>query len=265
MIRSLWTAATGMKSQQLNIDTISNNLANVNTTGYKAQRLEFKDLLYETLKKSNLTDENGRPVNLEVGHGVMASATTRDFMKGSVVETHNTLDFAIDGEGFFVVSMPNGDIKYTRDGSFKLSMDKDEGMLTTSDGYYILDEGDDEIKIDGELTDINVDELGNISAKDKNDKIVDLGRLKIVRFVNPEGLLSDGMNLFSATDASGEASLIDADKMDGRILQGYLEMSNVQVVEEMIKMITAQRAYETSSKTIQASDEMLQQANNLRR
>lgn len=265
MIRSLWTAATGMKGQQQSIDTISNNLANVNTTSYKTQRLEFKDLLYETIKKSNVHDEQGRPVNLEVGHGVMASATTRDFRTGSVMETQNTLDLAIDGAGFFAVQMPNGETQYTRDGSFKLSVDRDEATLTTADGYYVLDENDDPIVIDEDMKDISIDELGYVTAKDKDGETVDLGRLKIVNFINPEGLLSEGRNLYKTTDASGVATIIDADKMEGRVLQGYLEMSNVQVVDEMIKMISAQRAYETSSKTIQAADEMLQGANNLKR
>ncbi|MTI46852.1 flagellar basal-body rod protein FlgG [Sporosalibacterium faouarense] len=265
MIRSLWTAATGMKGQQLNIDTISNNLANVNTTGYKTQRLEFKDLLYETMRKSNLNDEQGRPVNLEVGHGVMASATTRDFKTGSVMETQNTLDLALDGPGFFAVLMPNGEARYTRDGSFKLSIDGDEASLVTSDGHFVLDEDDNTIVIDQEMKDLSIDEQGYITAKDEDDETVELGRLKIVDFMNSEGLLSEGRNLYKATEASGEEIAIDADEMDSSILQGYLEMSNVQVVDEMIKMISAQRAYETSSKTIQAADEMLQGANNLKR
>lgn len=265
MIRSLWTAATGMKGQQLNIDTISNNLANVNTTSYKTQRLEFKDLLYETIKKSNLTDGQGKPVNLEVGHGVMASATTRDFMTGSVVETQNSLDLAIDGVGFFAIEMPDGELMYTRDGSFKLSVEDDERTITTSEGYFVTDEDGNRIVIEEEMSDLTIDELGYITVKDRDDQIVELGRLRIVKFLNPEGLLSNGRNLYSISDASGEAIDVADDEMEGRIMQGYLEMSNVQVVEEMIKMITAQRAYETSSKTIQASDEMLQQANNLRR
>lgn len=265
MIRSLWTAATGMKAQQLNIDTISNNLANVNTTSYKGQRVEFKDLFYETLKRTNLNDDKGRPVNLEVGHGVMPTATTRDFEIGSLIETQNPLDLAIDGEGFFAVLTPNGQIKYTRDGSFKLSIDEDEGKLTTSEGYLVLNEDDEEIVIDNNLSDITIDELGYITAKDEQGQTVDLGRLKFVKFMNPEGLISEGQNLYSATSASGEEISVDAEEMDSRIVQGYLEASNVQVVEEMVKMITAQRAYEINSKSIQTSDEMLQMANNLRR
>ena len=139
-MRSMWTAATGMKAQQLNIDTISNNLANVNTTSYKGQRAEFKDLFYATMKKNNITDEEGRPVNLQVGHGVMPVATKKDFRTGSFLETDNPLDVAIDGTGFFAVELPNGEVRYTRDGSFKLSIDGDEAMLVTSEGYIVLSE-----------------------------------------------------------------------------------------------------------------------------
>lgn len=265
MIRSLWTAATGMKAQQLNIDTISNNLANVNTNSYKTQRAEFKDLLYATIKRTNLLDDIGAPVNLEVGHGVMAAATTRDFRNGSLVETQNTLDFAIDGEGFFSVLLPNDQVRYTRDGSFKLSVDGDEAMLVTSEGYIVLSEDDDVILIEDGLKDLTVDSLGYITATDEEGEIVELGRLKLVNFMNPAGLLSEGQNLYSTTVASGEEILLEAEEMNSKIVQGYLEASNVQVVDEMVKMITAQRAYEISSKAIQTSDEMLQMANNLRR
>lgn len=265
MIRSLWTAATGMKAQQLNIDTISNNLANVNTNGYKTQRAEFKDLLYAAIKKTNLRDDQGAPVNLEVGHGVMPSATTRDFRKGSLIETQNDLDFAIDGEGFFSVLLPNDQVRYTRDGSFKLSVDGDEAMLVTSDGYMVLNEDDDAIIIENGMKDITVDQLGYITAKDIDGETVELGRLKLINFMNPAGLLSEGQNLYSPTAASGEEYLLEPEEMDSKVIQKYLEASNVQVVEEMVKMITAQRAYEINSKAIQVSDEMLQMANSLRR
>ncbi|NLW22187.1 MAG: flagellar basal-body rod protein FlgG [Tissierellia bacterium] len=264
-MRAMWTAATGMKSQQFNIDTIANNLSNVNTTGYKTQRAEFKDLFYTNLKRTNIVDEEGRPVNLEVGHGVMPVATKRDFRPGSFIETNGTFDFAIDGEGFFAVMLPNGEIRYTRDGSFKLSVDGDEAMLVTSEGYIVLSEDEDEIYIEAGVTDITVDELGYITGLDEDGEPVDLGRLGLFRFVNPEGLQSEGLNLYSETVASGEGILIEAEEMNSRIVQGYLEASNVQVVDEMVKMITAQRAYEINSKTIQTSDEMLQIINNLKR
>ncbi|WP_026895775.1 flagellar basal-body rod protein FlgG [Clostridiisalibacter paucivorans] len=268
MIRSLWTAATGMRAQQLNIDTISNNLANVNTTSYKGQRVEFKDLMYETIRKANITDDSGRPVNLEVGHGVMPSATARNFKNGSLIETQNPLDIAIDGEGFFAILPPNENedqIMYTRDGSFKLSIDGDEGALVTSDGYYVLDEGDDYIIIEEGMEDINIDEMGFITAKDIDGDTVEIGRLRIVNFLNPEGLVSEGRNLYSTTVASGEPVEVDPEEMKGKVVQRYLEGSNVQIVEEMVKMITAQRAYEINSKSIQASDEMMQTANSLKR
>lgn len=264
-MRSLWTAATGMKAQQFNIDTISNNLANVNTTGYKVQRAEFKDLFYANIKRANINDEGGRPVNLEVGHGAMPVATKRDFRTGSFMETQNAFDFALNGEGFFAVMMPNEDIRYTRDGGFKLSVDGDEATLVTSEGYFVLSEDEDLITFDSGLKDITVDELGYIYGLDEDDENVELGRLMLVNFMNPEGLQSEGQNLYRATNASGEETLLEAEEMNTKVVQGYLETSNVQVVDEMVKMITAQRAYEINSKTISTSDEMMQMANNLKR
>lgn len=264
-MRALWTAATGMKGQQFNIDTISNNLSNVNTTAYKTQRAEFKDLFYTTVKRTNVVDEEGRPVNLEVGHGVMPTATKRDFKPGSFIETNNTFDLAIDGEGFFAVLLPNEEVRYTRDGSLKLSVDDEEAMLVTSEGYFVLSEDDDEIIIEAGLTDITIDDLGYITGMDEDGEIVDLGRIKLVRFTNQEGLLGEGLNLYSATVASGEEIPMEAEEMGSRVVQGYLEASNVQVIDEMVKMITAQRAYEINSKTIQSADEMLQLVNNLKR
>ncbi|MCK9443982.1 MAG: flagellar basal-body rod protein FlgG [Tissierellaceae bacterium] len=264
-MRSLWTAATGMKAQQFNIDTISNNLANVNTTSYKVQRAEFKDLFYQNIKRSNVTDDGGRPVNLEVGHGVMPIATKRDFRTSSFIDTQGTFDFALNGEGFFVVLMPNDEIRYTRDGSFKLSIDGDEAALVTSDGYFVLSEDDDIIVIEEGISDITVDELGYIYGRDEDDELVELGRFMLVNFMNPEGLESKGQNLYRATEASGEEMPLEAEEMNTQVVQGYLEASNVQVVDEMVKMITAQRAYEINSKTITTSDEMMQIANNLKR
>jgi len=264
-LRALWTAATGMKTQQFNIDTIANNLANVNTTGYKAQRAEFKDLFYATLRRDNLVDEEGSPANLQVGHGAMVSATRRDFSNGSFIETNGSFDLAIDGPGFFAVMLPNEEIRYTRDGSFKLSVDMDEAMLVTNEGYIVLDEDDNEIYIESGLKDITIDGMGYITAYDEDGELVEIARLKIVEFVNPEGLLAEGSNLYRATPASGEEIPVDAEEMDMRIMQGYLEASNVKVVDEMVKMITAQRAYEISSKAIQTSDEMLQVISNLKR
>lgn len=264
-MRSLWTAATGMKAQQFNIDTISNNLANVNTTSYKVKRAEFKDLFYANIKRANISDEGGRPVNLEVGHGTMPVATKGDFRPGSFLETQGEFDFAIDGAGFFVVELPNGDLRYTRDGSFKLSIDGDEAALVTSEGYFVISEDDDLIILDSGLRDVVVDEMGYIYALDEDNETVELGRLMITDFMNPQGLQSEGLNLYSETTASGEAMIMEDEEMNSRIIQGYLEASNVQVVDEMVKMIVAQRAYEINSKTITTSDEMMQMANNLKR
>lgn len=161
--------------------------------------------------------------------------------------------------------MPNEELRYTRDGSFKLSVDYDEAMLVTNEGYIVLDEDDNEIYIESGISDISIDEMGYITGLDEDGEIVELGRIKIVQFTNPEGLLAEGSNLYSATVASGEEIPVDAEEMDMRILQGYLEASNVKIVDEMVKMITAQRAYEISSKAIQTSDEMLQLINNLKR
>ncbi len=266
MMRSLWTASTGMKAQQLNIDVISNNLANVNTTAYKGHRAEFKDLLYETIQQSNRNEGVGRPVNLQIGHGVKTVATTRDFKTGGFMETQNNLDVAIEGRGFFSVEMPNGeDVKYTRDGSFKLSVEDGMSSLVTSDGYYILNEDGEHIEIDQGLTDINIDNLGFITAMNEEGETEELGRLAFSDFINPAGLLNNGKNLYSQTQISGEVTPIEAEDMKSNIVQGYLEASNVQVVDEMVKMITAQRAYEINSKAITTSDEMLQTANNLKR
>lgn len=266
MMRALWTSSTGMKAQQLNIDVISNNLSNVNTTSYKGQRAEFKDLLYVNMQKSNRNEGVGRPVNLQVGHGVTTVATTRDFKNGGLLDTQNNLDVAIEGRGFFAVEMPNGeDVKYTRDGSFKLSVEDGASFLVTSEGYYVLSEDDDLIEIEEGLSDLNIDEQGFITATDEEGEILELGRLKFVDFMNPSGLLSEGRNLYSQTQVSGEAVEVEADEMKSRILQGYLETSNVQVVDEMVRMITAQRAYEINSKSITTADEMLQTANNLKR
>lgn len=260
-MRALWTAASGMKAQQLNVDTISNNLANVNTTGYKKQRAEFKDLFYETLSRNTET----RPVNLEVGHGVMPVATMRSFERGSFEQTHNELDFAIDGEGFFTVRDENDNWYYTRDGSFKLSVDPGGGTyLVTSDGYYVQsDMGDTELGDD--VKEVVVDEFGIINVKRQGEEEPEeMGQLILVSFANPAGLEGIGKNLYRETMASGE--YFEAFEGDaGKIMQGFLESSNVQVVEEMVKLITAQRAYEVNSKSIQTADQMLEQANNLRR
>lgn len=263
-MRALWTAASGMKAQQLNIDTISNNLSNVNTTGFKKHRIEFKDLMYEKLRTTDFDEGEGKPVNLEVGHGVMPAATVRSFTQGSFEQTNNDLDFAINGDGFFVVRDNNDNLFYTKDGSFKLSIEDGEARLATADGYYVqADTGD--VELGSDFSEIFVSSDGVVSVKSTDTaEIEEIATLNLVRFPNPAGLESMGKNLFKETTASGES--VESFEGDaGEVLQGFLETSNVQVVEEMIKLITAQRAYEINSKSIQTADEMLQMANNLRR
>lgn len=263
-MRALWTAASGMKAQQLNIDTISNNLSNVNTTGFKKHRIEFKDLMYEKLRTTDFNEGEGKPVNLEVGHGVMPAATVRSFTQGSFEQTNNNLDFAINGDGFFVVRDNNDNLFYTKDGSFKLSIEDGEARLSTADGYYLQSDSGD-VELGRDFSEVFVSPDGVVTVKRTDSaEIEEISTLNIVRFPNPAGLESMGKNLFKETTASGE--YVESFQGDaGEVLQGFLETSNVQVVEEMIKLITAQRAYEINSKSIQTADEMLQMANNLRR
>ncbi len=266
MMRALWTAASGMQSQQMTVDVISNNLANVNTTSYKKQRIEFKDLLYETMERARVMPEGGRPVNLQVGHGTMAVATTRDFEKGSPEETGNPLDFYIDGDAFFMVEGPSGEINYTRDGSFKISLTDMGKMLTTSDGYPVLDEAGIPIIIDVDLSDLNVSQNGELSYIDELGITVPTGQfIGMVYFENRNGLEALGRNLYKGTQAAGEPVLALDSTQTSIVMQNFLESSNVKTVEEMVKLIVAQRAYELSSKAIQSSDEMLGIANNLKR
>jgi len=270
MMRALWSASSGMQAQQLNVDIISNNLANVNTTGFKKNRAEFKDLIYETLRRPESPDllpGAAAPIGLQVGHGVRPSATARDFSEGNLQPTDNPLDVAIEGPGFFMVERPDGSLAFTRDGSFKLSLDGTDRILTTSNGYYVLDENESYIIIPEEYTDISISADGMITAVAEDGTVEELGRIGLVKFSNPAGLLAVGNNLYEATEASGEPIVKDDDQAPGygTLLQGYLEMSNVKVVEEMVNLIVAQRAYEVNTKAVQTADEMLAQANNLRR
>lgn len=264
MMRALWTASTGMQAQQLNVDTISNNMANVNSIGYKKSRMEFKDLLYETMERGMVKDGQGKPVNLQVGHGVMAAASVKFFTTGSLSATENPYDLAIDGAGFFKVLGPEGQEYYTKDGSFKISPDGENYNLVTSDGYYVQGENGN-IELGSDVKDVTIDTRGLISVKREDGTIEELGSLSISTFVNPAGLESIGRNLYISTEASGEAFDTQNDGSGGNVLQGYLEYSNVQIVEEMVNLIQAQRAYEMNSKSIQTADEMLGLANNLKR
>lgn len=263
-MRALWTAASGMKAQQLNIDTISNNLANVNTVGYKKQRAEFQDLLYEKLIPANFEDGEGKPVNLEVGHGVMTSAIARDFSQGNLERTDNPYDMAIDGDGFFQVQDSIGNTFYTKDGTFKISVDDASGRLVTSDGYYLQGDGGI-IELGENIRDVEISKTGQIRVKRlDSDEFEDVATVSLYNFVNPAGLESVGSNLLKETPASGVAAFSENGEA-GTVRQGFIERSNVQVVDEMINMITAQRAYEINSKAIQTADQMLEMANNLKR
>ncbi len=262
MIRALWTAGTGMMAQQMNLDTISNNLANVNTTGFKKLRVEFEDLLYQTLRNAGSSATQGMqlPTGLQVGHGVRPIATTKIFTQGDYVLTENPLDLVIEGDGFFQVQMPDGTTGYTRCGAMKLSS---EGRLTTSEGYYLQPD----ITIPSNTQSINVGSDGTVSViLAGEEETQEIGQIELANFTNPAGLSNIGKGLYQRTSASGEAIVVTPGTEGvGTIIQGSLEMSNVKTVEEMVSMIVAQRAYEVNSKAIQAADEMLQTANNLRR
>ena len=272
MMRSLWTSASGMSAQLLNIDVISNNIANVNTTAFKRERLEFKTLLYATLQRANLdpATQTGRPVNLEVGHGVRAAAITRNFSQGMLQRTDLPTDFAIEGRGWFQIRIGDDEFLYTRDGSFAL-MPTDEGLvLATSDGFHVMSTDEDTIVFDPEV--VTADNLMITDAGAfmmlVDGEMVELGfQLRLAQFPNVQGLEAAGSNLFRQTIASGVPMLEeDGDTpTTSRILQGFLEMSNVQIAQEMISLITTQRAFDVASRGITTSDEMLQTAMQLRR
>lgn len=244
-----------MIAQQYNLDTISNNLANVNTTAFKHQRAEFQDLIYQTFKGS---DPNSGAV--QVGLGSAFSATASDFSPGALQPTGNPLDLAITGNGFFQVQKPDGSLAYTRDGSFKRDAN---GLMVTSDGYPL----EPPISLPPNATSISISNLGVVTAVVPGQTDPQpVGNIKVALFPNPAGLTRVGQNLFLAGGASGDAQLEDPGTTGaGEVKAGFLEGSNVQVVEEMVKMIMAQRAYEINSKAIQTSDEMLSTINNLKR
>ena len=261
-MRSLWTAASGMSGQQFTIDIIANNLANVNTSGFKKSRVDFQDLLYQTVRFAGTPVTAGAeiPTGIQVGHGVRPVATVKIFSQGMFRETENPLDLVIEGDGFFRVLLPDGTVAYTRDGAFKKDS---QGRIVTSDGFPL----EPEIIIPDDAVEVSVGTDGTVSVVQLGQtEPVTIGQIELARFVNPAGLRNLGRNLFLATAASGPP-IEGRPGMDGlgSIAQGFLEMSNVQVVEEMVNLILAQRAYDANSKAIQASDEMLNTANNLRR
>jgi flagellar basal-body rod protein FlgG len=255
-----------MIGQQSNIDNISNNLANVNTAGFKKMRADFEDLLYQTVRTAGTpaTEETVVPVGVQMGHGVKLAATQRMFTQGALQNTDNVYDMAIQGDGFFRIQMYDGSWAYTRDGSFKVD---ENGRLVTSNGYWVLP---DVVMPEGFLPEsITVTKDGRVSVKvpsiDLNEP-VDIGQLELYRFPNPVGLTAVGENLFKITNASGDpiAGRPGYEGM-GQIAHKFLEMSNVSVVREMVDLIVAQRAYEFNSRTIQTSDNMLGTATSLKR
>jgi len=263
-MRSLWTAASGMIGQQFNIDTIANNLSNVNTTGFKKNRPDFEDLLYHTVRMAGTpaTEETLVPVGVQVGHGVKVAATQKIHTQGSLQNTQNVGDIAIQGEGFFRVLLYDGSFGYTRDGAFKIDSN---GQFVNSNGYRLMPEL---VLPEGFIRDtVSISQDGRVTTKLPGlDDPVDVGQLELYRFVNPAGMQAVGDNLYKVTAASGEA-IAGQPGFDGmgQTLHKFLELSNVEAVQEMVNMIVAQRAYEMNSKAIQTSDTMLGIANNLKR
>jgi flagellar basal-body rod protein FlgG len=258
---ALRTSATGMMAQQLRTEVIANNLANVNTTGFKRSRAHFEDLLYQTVQNPAIVgtpDTNTMPA-IQVGRGTRLNAVQRLHAQGPVEQTSRPLDLAIEGDGFFQVQMPNGQLGYTRDGSFGIS---DTGTLVTSSGYTLLPG----IKIPTDASNITISSTGVVSVQQGNDasRVEEIGRIELARFLNPSGLQAAGENLYVETPASGQPIVgFPHDDGMGRLLQGHLEGSNVEIVQEMVDMITAMRAYEINSKAIRNAEEMLQVANNM--
>ncbi|MCX6938197.1 MAG: flagellar basal-body rod protein FlgG [Verrucomicrobia bacterium] len=257
---SLYSAATGMEAQQLNLNTIANNLANVNTPGFKRSTIQFQDLLYQKPKNAGAENGGGNvvPTGIEVGNGSRVAATSKVFTQGQLTNTGERLDLALQGDGFFEVQRPDGTTAYTRDGSFKLNA---SGQVVNTDGMPILSGFQN---VPAGTTAINVSESGEVTYQSASGS--QSFRLTVTRFANPAGLESLGGNLYAATGSSGTAeSGQPGESGYARVLQGYVETSNVNIVEEMVNLIVAQRAYEVNSKSIQTSDEMLQNVNQLKR
>ena len=260
MLRALRTAALGMSAQQTSVDNTANNLANANTTGFKKSRVAFQDLLYQRVRAAGGEDGTTPPTSLQLGHGAIAVANVGTFTQGGLADTGNALDVAINGDGFFVVQMPDGSRTYTRDGTFTLTGD---GLLVTQSGFTV--EPGIEIPIDA--LDLQITADGMVRARLPGEsEAVELGQLELARVPNPAGLRMLGGNLFGASEGSGEPILGPPGEDGlGTIQQGFLEASNVDVVQEMVDLIASQRAYELNSKMVQAGEEMLQIANGVKR
>ncbi|MCA9665496.1 MAG: flagellar basal-body rod protein FlgG [Myxococcales bacterium] len=261
MIRALSTAATGMEAQQTKIDVVANNLANVSTAGFKKSRADFADLLYETIRQPGTSAAQGRevPVGIQIGHGVELAATQTVFSTGQMRQTQNPLDLAIEGKGFFRVTTPDGQAAYTRAGTFKIDS---QGQVTTSDGNLL----DPPITVPADASKLTIARDGTVSVVVGNQTTpTQLGQIQIASFANEAGLEKLGRNLYRETAASGSPRQGNPGSNElGTVAQGFLEMSNVKMVEEMIELITGQRAYEASSRVIKAADDMLQATARLR-
>jgi flagellar basal-body rod protein FlgG len=263
MIRALYTASTGLQAQQFNIDVIANNLANINTSGFKKGRADFQDLLYQTLRTPGTATSGSTevPAGIQIGLGSKIVAVEKLFLQGDFQQTLNELDMVIQGKGFFQITKPDGETAYSRAGAFKLDSD---GRIVTSDGYVL----EPEISIPDDTVNISVGLDGTVSVIQGGDPsaVTEVGNIETARFPNNGGLLNIGQNLYMPSEASGDATTgTPGEDGYGTIGQGFLEMSNVNVAEEMINMIISQRAYEMNSKVIQTSDDMLRTAANLKR
>jgi len=262
MIRSLYTGATGMNAQQLFIDNISNNLANVNTNGFKKSQLQFQDLLYQTIDEAGTLTSSltTRPVELTIGNGVKPVSSYKVFTQGNFELTGNPLDLAIDGDGFFQVRRGDGEEFFTRVGAFRMN---DQGQIVTPDGYFL----EPELYIPADTESLNISSDGIIQAKLYNQTMpIEIGQLELARFINPAGLKSVGGNRYQETVASGQPMIGPPNNMDmGSVQQSYLETSNVEIVEEMVNMIVAQRGYEVNSRSVRTAESMLEIATNLKR
>jgi flagellar basal-body rod protein FlgG len=262
MIRALYSAASGMNAQQLNVDNIANNLANANTTGYKTRRAQFQDLLYQNMVQpgSAASQQSTVPAGLQLGLGTRSSSNEIIFTQGNFAQTDNPMDLVIQGNGFFQILQPNGQLAYSRDGSFQLDQN---GNIVTSNGNLLQPQ----ITIPSSAQSVSIAPDGTVSyLLPGQAAVTKAGQIQIAGFQNPAGLNSLGQNLYQPTDASGAAIVGPPGGTDGfgTLLQGYTEQSNVSIVQEFINLIVAQRAYEANSKVVKAADEMYQQVNNLK-
>jgi len=262
MVRSLFTGATGMHAQQMLIENISHNLSNVSTTGFKKSQMQFQDLLYQTIDHAGTQTSSmtTRPVELSIGNGVKPVSTFKVFTPGNLEHTGNPLDLAIDGDGFFQVRRGDGEMFFTRAGTFRVS---DSGEIVTPDGFFL----EPSITLPADTEAISISPEGIVQVKLYNQTMpIEIGTFELARFINPAGLRSVGGNRFQETTASGQPMVGMPGNQDmGSVHQRYLETSNVEIVEEMVNMIVAQRAYETNSKTVRTADTMLEIAVNLKR